>query len=67
MFITKHIFLADPSEASRVSLALPFLYAMVPAVTALAQTAAVPKLRTDSSIFPRANHGEDVARPPLDR
>src|SRR3954470_18890752 len=46
MFITKtHIPRRAVLKAAGVSLALPFLDAMVPAATALAQTAAVPKMR----------------------
>jgi hypothetical protein len=47
MFITKkHISRRAVLRAAGVTLGLPFLDAMVPAGTALAQTAAVPKLRT---------------------
>src|SRR5579862_5429489 len=47
MFITKkHISRRTVLKAAGVTLALPFLEAMVPAATALAQTAAAPKLRT---------------------
>ena len=46
MFITKkHIARRTVLKAAGVKLALPFLEAMVPAATALAQTAAVPKMR----------------------
>ena len=46
MFITKkHINRRTVLKAAGVSLGLPFLEAMIPAGTALAQTAAVPKLR----------------------
>ena len=46
MFITKkHIDRRTVLKAAGVSLGLPFLEAMVPASTALAQTAAVPKMR----------------------
>ena len=46
MFLTKkHISRRTALKAAGVSLGLPFLDAMVPAGTALAQTAAVPKLR----------------------
>jgi hypothetical protein len=46
MFITKkHINRRTALKAAGVSLGLPFLEAMLPAGTALAQTAAVPKLR----------------------
>jgi len=47
MFITKkHLSRRTVLKAAGVRLALPFLEAMVPAATALAQTAAKPKLRT---------------------
>jgi|RhiMethySRZTD1v2_1073278.scaffolds.fasta_scaffold80042_2 uncharacterized protein DUF1552 len=53
MFITKkHIPRRAVLKAAGVSLALPFLDAMVPAGTALAQTAAVPKLRTGFFYIP---------------
>lgn len=46
MFITKkHLSRRTVLKAAGVRLALPFLEAMVPAATALAQTAAKPKLR----------------------
>ena len=46
MFITKkHIARRTVLKAAGVKLALPFLNAMVPAATALAQTAAAPKVR----------------------
>src|SRR4029079_15948260 len=46
MFITKkHISRRAVLKAAGVALGLPFLDAMVPAATALAQTAAVPKMR----------------------
>src|SRR5580692_5181461 len=46
MFITKkHIARRTVLKAAGVRLALPFLEAMVPAATALAQTAAAPKMR----------------------
>src|SRR5262245_7196406 len=46
MFITKkHISRRAVLKAAGVSLGLPFLEAMVPAATALAQTAAAPKMR----------------------
>ncbi len=47
MFITKkHLSRRTVLKAAGVRMALPFLEAMVPAGTALAQTAAAPKLRT---------------------
>src|SRR5687767_2138243 len=53
MFITKrHIPRRAVLKAAGVSLALPFLDAMVPAATALAQTSAVPKLRTGFFYIP---------------
>ena len=53
MFITKkHISRRTVLKGAGVSLALPFLDAMVPAGTALAQTAAVPKLRTGFFYLP---------------
>ena len=46
MFLTKkHIDRRSVLKGAGISLALPFLDAMVPAGTALAQTAAVPKMR----------------------
>src|SRR5579872_6631027 len=46
MFLTKkHLSRRTVLKAAGVKLALPFLEAMVPAATALAQTAAAPKLR----------------------
>jgi hypothetical protein len=53
MFITKkHIARRTVLKAAGVKLALPFLEAMVPAATALAQTAAVPKLRAGFFYIP---------------
>src|SRR6185369_3267177 len=53
MFITKkHISRRAVLRAAGVTLGLPFLDAMVPAGTALAQTAAVPKLRTGFFYLP---------------
>ena len=53
MFITKkHISRRTVLKAAGVNLALPFLDAMVPAATALAQTAAVPKMRTGFFYIP---------------
>ena len=53
MFITKkHISRRATLKAAGVSLALPFLDAMVPASTALAQTAAVPKTRVGFFYIP---------------
>jgi hypothetical protein len=53
MFITKkHISRRAVLKGAGVTLGLPFLDAMVPAHTALAQTAAVPKLRTGFFYLP---------------
>jgi len=53
MFITKkHIPRRALLKAAGVSLGLPFLDAMIPASTALAQTAAVPRLRTGFFYLP---------------
>ena len=53
MFITKkHIPRRAVLKAAGVTLGLPFLDAMMPAGTALAQTAAVPKLRTGFFYLP---------------
>src|SRR6516164_6456265 len=55
MFITKkHIPRRTMLKAAGVTLALPFLEAMVPAGTALAQTAANPKLRAGFFYIPHA-------------
>jgi hypothetical protein len=69
MFITKrHIPRRAVLKAAGVSLALPFLEAMVPAGTALAQTAAVPKLRTGFFYIPHgAIMGNTSHGPALDR
>ena len=53
MFITKkHIARRTVLKAAGVKLALPFLDAMVPAATALAQTAAAPKVRAGFFYIP---------------
>ena len=53
MFITKkHLDRRTVLKAAGATLALPFLDAMVPASTALAQTAAVPKLRAGFFYIP---------------
>ncbi len=53
MFITKkHIARRTVLKGAGVNLALPFLGAMVPAATALAQTAAVPKIRAGFFYIP---------------
>ena len=65
MFITKkHIARRTVLKAAGVKLALPFLDAMVPAATALAQTAALPKMRAALLLHsPRRDHVQHVARP----
>jgi len=67
MFITKkHISRRTALKGAGVTLGLPFLDAMVPAGTALAQTAAVPKLRTGFFYLPHGAimyntaHGPDM-------
>jgi hypothetical protein len=69
MFITKkHIPRRAVLKAAGVSLALPFLDAMVPARTALAQTAAVPRLRTGFFYIPHgAIMGNTSHGPSLDK
>jgi uncharacterized protein DUF1552 len=69
MFITrKHVPRRTVLKAAGVSLALPFLEAMVPAGTALAQTAAVPKLRTGFFYIPHgAIMGNTSHGPSLDK
>src|SRR5499426_4008876 len=53
MFITKkHLSRRTVLKGAGVTLALPFLDAMVPAATALAQTAVVPKMRTGFFYLP---------------
>ena len=53
MFITKkHLSRRTVLKGAGVSLALPLLDAMVPAATALAQTAAAPKMRTGFFYIP---------------
>jgi hypothetical protein len=69
MFITRrHIPRRTMLKAAGVSLALPFLDAMVPARTALAQTAAAPKLRTGFFYIPHgAIMGNTSHGPSLDK
>jgi len=69
MFIAKkHIHRRTVLKAAGVSLALPFLDAMVPAGTVLAQTAAVPKLRTGFFYIPHgAIMGNTSHGPSLDK
>jgi hypothetical protein len=69
MFLTKkHIPRRAVLKAAGVTLGLPFLDAMVPAGTALAQTAAVPKLRTGFFYLPHgAIMGNTAHGPAMDR
>src|SRR6185369_14717143 len=69
MFITKkHISRRTVLKGAGVNLALPFLGAMVPAATALAQTAAAPKIRTGffyiphGAIMHNTSHGPSADR-----
>jgi hypothetical protein len=66
MFITKkHISRRTMLKGAGVSLALPFLEAMVPAATALAQTAAVPKkVRTGFFYLPHGAIMHNTAHGP---
>ena len=68
-FITKkHIARRAVLRAAGVTLGLPFLEAMVPAGTALAQTAAVPKLRTGFFYLPHgAIMGNTSHGPAMDK
>ncbi len=69
MFITKkHIPRRAVLKAAGVTLGLPFLDAMIPARTALAQTAAVPKLRTGFFYLPHGAIMSNTAHgPAMDR
>src|SRR5580692_2189411 len=69
MFNTKkHISRTAVLKAAGVTLGLPFLDAMVPASTALAQTAAVPRLRTGFFYLPHgAIMGNTSHGPAMDR
>ncbi len=69
MFITKkHLSRRTVLKGAGVSLALPFLDAMVPASTALAQTAAAPKLRAGFFYLPHgAIMGNTTHGPSMDR
>jgi hypothetical protein len=69
MFITKkHLSRRTVLKGAGVNLALPFLSAMVPARTALAQTAAKPKIRTGffyiphGAIMHNTSHGPSADR-----
>ena len=69
MFITKkHISRRTLLRGAGVAVGLPFLDAMVPAHTALAQTAAVPKLRTGFFYLPHgAIMGNTSHGPAMDK
>jgi hypothetical protein len=69
MFLTrKHLSRRTVLKGAGVSLALPLLDAMVPAATALAQTAAVPKMRMGFFYIPHgAIMGNTVHGPQMDR
>jgi hypothetical protein len=69
MFLTrKHLSRRTVLRGAGVSLALPLLDAMIPAATALAQTAAAPKLKVGFFYFPHGAiqwntaHGADMDR-----
>src|SRR6478609_1568383 len=65
MFITKkHLSRRTLLKGAGVSLALPFLEAMVPAATSLAQTAAKPKLRTAFFYIPHGAIMHNTAHGP---
>ena len=65
MFITKkHISRRTVLKGAGVTLGLPFLERMVPAATALAQTAAVPKLRTGFFYLPHGAIMSNTAHGP---
>src|SRR5574342_256730 len=65
MFITKkHISRRTVLKAAGVALGLPFLDAMVPAGTALAQTAAVPKMRMGFFYIPHGAIMHNTAHGP---
>jgi uncharacterized protein DUF1552 len=65
MFITKkHISRRTVLKGAGVSLALPLLDAMVPAATALAQTAATPKLRAGFFYIPHGAIMHNTAHGP---
>src|SRR6187549_3450968 len=69
MFLTrKHLSRRTVLKGAGVTLALPLLDAMIPTATALAQTAAVPKLRMGFFYIPHGavmgntSHGVDMDR-----
>jgi hypothetical protein len=69
MFITKkHLSRRTVLKGAGVSLALPLLEAMLPACTALAQTAAAPKIRTGFFYLPHgAIMGNTAHGPAMDK
>src|SRR5512138_1543635 len=69
MFLTKrHLSRRTVLRGAGVTLALPLLDAMIPAATALAQTAAVPKLRMGFFYLPHgAIMGNTAHGPEMDR
>jgi hypothetical protein len=69
MFLTKkHLSRRTVIKGAGVTLALPLLDAMLPAATALAQTAAVPKMRMGFFYIPHgAIMGNTVHGPQMDR
>jgi uncharacterized protein DUF1552 len=69
MFLTrKHLARRTVIKGAGVTLALPLLEAMIPAATALAQTAAVPKMRMGFFYIPHgAIMGNTVHGPQMDR
>jgi uncharacterized protein DUF1552 len=69
MFLTrKHLSRRTVIKGAGVTLALPLLDAMIPAATALAQTAAVPKMRMGFFYIPHgAIMGNTVHGPQMDR
>jgi hypothetical protein len=69
MFLTqKHLSRRTVIKGAGVTLALPLLEAMIPAATALAQTAAVPKMRMGFFYIPHgAIMGNTVHGPQMDR
>src|ERR1044071_8532880 len=69
MFVTKkHLSRRTVLRGAGVTLALPLLEAMIPAATALAQTAAAPKLRLGFFYIPHgAIMGNTSHGPAMDR
>ena len=64
MYLTKkHLSRRTVLKGAGVAVALPLLDAMIPAATALAQTAAAPKLRAGLLLYPaRRDHVEHDPR-----